>query len=378
MRKKQFMLLLFSFVFIIAFCGTSAAATNDSTSISSPASADIQVNQTQTTFTGTNGSQYVTYIITVSNNGPDNATGVQITDTLPTGVQWNSDNSQGTYDPTTGIWNIGNLNNGDNTTLTITALITGTGTIKNTAAKTNETETDWNYDDNSQTTILTVSGTYTPNADIRVLTYPWYYNTATQSYEYNYMCGNTPVFVVDVRNSNAYDDATGVVVEYVLGEGFEYSGCDTQGVGTATYDSSTRTITWNIGYMPKNSRAFMKVLTRIIETGNQTPNLTNTASLEHVDQYDVNSANNQANCSISSPASADIQVNQTQTTFMGTDGSQYVTYTINVTNNGPDNATGVQITDTLPTGVQWNSDNSQGTYDPTTGIWNIGNLNNGV
>jgi trimeric autotransporter adhesin len=125
-------------------------------SISSPASADIQVKQKQKISTS-HSSKYVTYTITVKNNGPNNATGVQITDTLPTGVQWVSDDSQGTYNPTTGIWNIGNLNYKDTKTLKITALITGTGTIKNTATKTSETEIDNNYINDAETVVINIS-----------------------------------------------------------------------------------------------------------------------------------------------------------------------------------------------------------------------------
>ncbi|MDI6644197.1 MAG: invasin domain 3-containing protein [Methanobacteriaceae archaeon] len=353
--------------------------------ISSPKASDIQVEQSLVTFTE-NNKQYVTYTINVTNNGPDNATGVQITDKLPSGVQWISDDSQGNYNHNTsgegaGIWNIGNMVNGETRTLNITCEIIGTGTIKNTSTRTAINEDDWNYNNNSMTTIMIISGTYTPSVDIRILHYPWYYNTATGQYQDSYMCSNTPVFVMDVRNSSSYDDATGVIVEYVIGTGFEYIGCNTQGVGTASYDPNTRTITWNIGFMPKGGMAFMKIFTKVIETGNKTPNLTNIAKLKHVDQLDINSSNNQVNYAISSPKASDIQVEQSLVTFTE-NNKQYVTYTINVTNNGPDNATGVQITDKLPSGVQWISDDSQGNYNHNTsgegaGIWNIGNMVNG-
>ena len=112
----------------------------------------LQVNQNYTTYTQ-NNKTYVTYTITVTNNGPSNATGVQITDLLPSGVSWVSDNSGGLYNHNTGLWSIGNLNNGNTTTLTITALVTATnGTIINTAEETNQNEDNWNYDNNAQTT----------------------------------------------------------------------------------------------------------------------------------------------------------------------------------------------------------------------------------
>ena len=53
-----------------------------------------------------------------------------------------------------------------------------------------------------------------------------------------------------------------------------------------------------------------------------------------------------------------------------------VKYTITVTNKGPDTATGVEVTDRLPTGVTYKAPNtaSQGTYNATTGIWAVGTL----
>jgi len=52
-----------------------------------------------------------------------------------------------------------------------------------------------------------------------------------------------------------------------------------------------------------------------------------------------------------------------------------INFTITVTNHGPANATGVEATDLLPTGFNYQSDNpSQGSYNHTTGVWTIGSL----
>ncbi|MFA3783372.1 choice-of-anchor A family protein [Melioribacteraceae bacterium 4301-Me] len=62
-----------------------------------------------------------TFTIKVTNNGPDEAKGVQVTDLLPTGLNYVSSNaSQGTYDPNTGLWMVGDLASGAYATLTIT------------------------------------------------------------------------------------------------------------------------------------------------------------------------------------------------------------------------------------------------------------------
>jgi len=55
-----------------------------------------------------------------------------------------------------------------------------------------------------------------------------------------------------------------------------------------------------------------------------------------------------------------------------------VTYTLTVTNSGPDGATLVEVTDLLPAGLTYSSDTpSQGTYTSGTGIWDVGSVTNG-
>ncbi|WP_321423673.1 Ig-like domain-containing protein [uncultured Methanobacterium sp.] len=369
--------------------------------ITTPTSADIQVEQTQETKTDTENNTHVTYTITVTNNGPDNATGVQITDILSTklinityaisydnGQTWTE--SDKAYNSTNGIWNIGNLTNNNKVILKITALVNGTGTIKNTATRTAINEKDYNYDNNAQTCILTVSGQYDPSVKMILYLYPSYYDTKAGTYQTKSDTGNSLVYCIDLRN-NGIDDATGVIVKFVLGDGYEFIDCNmesmnSQGINSFSYDNSTRTITWNIGYMPAKGMSYLKVFLNVIGS-TTTSNLTVNASISGVKQYDVYDTRKSANYTITTPTSADIQVEQTQETKTDTENNTHVTYTITVTNNGPDNATGVQITDILSTklinityaisydnGQTWTE--SDKAYNSTNGIWNIGNLTN--
>ena len=55
------------------------------------------------------------------------------------------------------------------------------------------------------------------------------------------------------------------------------------------------------------------------------------------------------------------------------DENDSIDYTVTVTNNGPDGATGVVVTDLLPAGVAYDVHlASQGTYVPGTGEWTVG------
>jgi choice-of-anchor A domain-containing protein/uncharacterized repeat protein (TIGR01451 family) len=56
-----------------------------------------------------------------------------------------------------------------------------------------------------------------------------------------------------------------------------------------------------------------------------------------------------------------------------------ITFTIKVTNNGPNTAKSVQANDLLPAGLIYVTNTaSQGSYNNTTGLWTIGDLNNGA
>ncbi|RLE36850.1 hypothetical protein DRJ23_06755, partial [Candidatus Acetothermia bacterium] len=117
---------------------TSNIATVSVTVVS--AGADIAVVKTAYN-PAPNEGDTVNFTITVTNNGPDDASGVTVTDLLPVGLTYFSDTGAGAYDPATGIWTVGALAAGANATLTITATVnagTGGSTITNTASATGD------------------------------------------------------------------------------------------------------------------------------------------------------------------------------------------------------------------------------------------------
>ncbi|HIE10490.1 MAG TPA: DUF11 domain-containing protein [Kiritimatiellae bacterium] len=60
----------------------------------------------------------IQYILTLTNQGPDDATGVEVSDLLPSGVTYHS-HSNGVYNEVSGIWQVGDLAVGDSTSLYI-------------------------------------------------------------------------------------------------------------------------------------------------------------------------------------------------------------------------------------------------------------------
>ncbi len=94
-------------------------------------------------------NETVTFTITASNFGPELATGVIVTDTLPSGYTYvGSSASTGSYDHVTGEWNIGSLGYGASETLTITATVMDEGNYTNFATIAGNEE-DPNPDNNT-------------------------------------------------------------------------------------------------------------------------------------------------------------------------------------------------------------------------------------
>jgi uncharacterized repeat protein (TIGR01451 family) len=103
------------------------------------ADADLEVAKTVDNPTPAAGSGFE-FTVSVNNSGPDSATGIEVRDTLPSGLMLTPGMSpfvsQGDYDAGTGLWQLGSLLAGNFASLTIPAIeadATTPGCIANTA-----------------------------------------------------------------------------------------------------------------------------------------------------------------------------------------------------------------------------------------------------
>ena len=125
-----------------------------------PAAADIGVTKTVDKATPAVGTN-VTFTVTATNHGPNDATGVQVTDKLPAGLTLVSATpSQGAYTAPSGLWDIGALTNGASATLKLVATVTGTATVTNTATRTAGAPGD--FDPANDTASASVTGSNVP------------------------------------------------------------------------------------------------------------------------------------------------------------------------------------------------------------------------
>ncbi len=143
--------------------GTTRSGTATIFAFDTSARADVAINMWPDNANPQGGTN-VTFTIQATNNGPYPATSVQVTDLLPAQLTYFSNSpSQGSYEPSTGVWDIGyldNPNNGTSTaTLTLTAKVNSSGVISNTATRTAENEIDPDSGNDSATSTITTAST---------------------------------------------------------------------------------------------------------------------------------------------------------------------------------------------------------------------------
>ncbi|MEZ4638576.1 MAG: DUF11 domain-containing protein [Caldilineaceae bacterium] len=89
--------------------------------IASSIDADLSIARALVAFAAINDG--VVFTLVAGNAGPMGATGVAVTDQLPAGLTYSSDDGNGAYDANTGVWTIGSLAANATATLNITAIV---------------------------------------------------------------------------------------------------------------------------------------------------------------------------------------------------------------------------------------------------------------
>jgi uncharacterized repeat protein (TIGR01451 family) len=272
--------------------------------------------------------QNVTLTLTVNNNGPNAATGVVVSDSLPSGLTYVSDDGGGAYVPATGAWTVGALANSATSTLHIVATVNTTDQIVSTAQISSASPLDTNSTNNQATLMVT-----SPRSADLVMSMNVSAPTVVAGSPVTYTLtvknnGDDPAFSVNVNESfpsfpalnptsftasqGVYNPATGIWNLASLGKGF----------------SATLALTLNA---PNMAGALTEQATATSTTG------------------DPNTANNQASATttVLSPAN----VSGTKTKSGGNTIGSTVTYTVTLSNSSASdqqNNSGNEFADVLP------------------------------
>ncbi len=175
--------------------------------------------------------------------------------------------------------------------------------------------------------------------------------------------GDQVTFTIELTN-NGPNTATGVEILEELPDGFTFvSDNPSQG----TYDSNSRI--WTVGTLETGQIETLE----FVATYDVNERLVNTVKVNKLDQSDPNPSNDQDSLVVPEEF-ADLAVTKTSDPAKPTVGQTF-SYIIELKNLGPDTATNVTVTEQLPVGVTYQSNQpSVGTFDNQTGIWSVPTL----
>ena len=294
------------------------------------------------------------YTVVVSNNGPSDAQDVVVDDAVPVlnGVKWTLNGTpMGGW---TGSYNLGVLSLCENDTLVFIGTVpssTVNGTVLNNTAYVNSPTDPDSHNSTAITTVTTLTNlTIIKTGNATVLP------GGIINYKI-FVKNNGPSDALDVH---LYDDINPLVSD-------------------AQYSLSGNAGTWSpwppasgyldLGTLVAGQNETIFIMGTVLQSANQ--DINNTATLTSINSQEVNST------VLTHLKTADIGI----TKYASTTTPNYlnnVTFTIKAHNYGPDQATGVQVIDILPAGLKYISSSvTQGTYNSTSGVWTIGDINNG-
>lgn len=319
------------------------------------------------------GGDTFEYVITVTNNGPNAATGIEVTDTLPAEVEVDPAGTitatAGAYDPATGLWDGFGLANGATATLTIPVRVLSgqSGAISNTATLTasGPGQPDTPAAAANDTSTVTLNAVAVDLALSDQLTYG---GSTTTDVVVAVERGDTITYAFAVTNGTA-TDATGVEATVVLPAGLSFDAA-TGTTGTVLSDTlnpdGTRTVVFDLGTVAGNGSSGLIDLTLgVLDVQDQDGSTTLTdadtlltiaADVTAVDQSDSDPANDGDTEQVD-VALVDLSLGEGVTLVSGSGSAlapnpgARLTLDLTVSNAGPDTATGVTVTDVVPVGL---------------------------
>ncbi|HZY90699.1 MAG TPA: CARDB domain-containing protein, partial [Gemmataceae bacterium] len=318
---------------------------DQASAVETPQQADLSLTNVVSNPTPNVGDP-VSYTVTLTNNGTNTATNVTVGDALPawlSGVTTNT--SAGTY--AGGVWTVPSLAKGGSVTLTFNGTVNDPNAHTSTATVTHSDQFD-------PTTPDTASATETPRqADLTVTNVV---SNPTPN------VGDTVTYTVTLTNAGP-NAASNVTVSDPLPAGLS-NVLTTPAAGTS-YAGGV----WAVPTLASGGSVTLTFTGTVSD-----PNAhTSTATVTHSDQFDPTTPDTAS--ATETPQRADLTVTNAVSNNAPFTGHT-ITYTVTLTNAGPNAASNVTVSDALPTWLSGiTTVASAGTY--AGGVWTVPSLANG-
>jgi len=297
----------------------------------------------------------VVFTITITNSGPGDATGVQVTDQLPSGYSFvssnaaalvDSDGNAMSYVQASGLWDVGSVDVGASFALQITATVNATGSYANvaqvTAADQPDPDSTPNNDDGDQSEDDEASTSANPGAADLSLSKS-VDNTIAN-------VGDYVKFTLKLKNDGP-SDASGVRVSDKLPDGYSYV---TNTPSQGTYDKDTGV--WDVGSIVDGGEATLQITAKVLATGEHK----NVAQVTASNQDDPDSTPNNDDGDQSEDDEASSKVGYTNVfdppsgwKEVNAAGWPTVVWRQVWINNGNASANPVRIVDSIPNGTTY-------------------------
>jgi uncharacterized repeat protein (TIGR01451 family) len=334
---------------------------------------DLELTKTVSPETVTVGEN-VTWTITVPNRGFEDATSVEVHDMFPAGVTYVSHSGGGTFNPSSGIWAIGSIPAEEQVTIEIVTSVDGVGEFVNAAEVTMADQDDIDsvpgdgggddWDD------AVVTGT-TGDGDLIDLEL-----TLTID-PIEVVVGEIATGTVELVNQGP-DDATGVAAEVTCPRDIAYVSHS----GDGAFDSATGV--WTVGDLDVGAEVSLDMVITVDTVGEWICR----AEVSTADQEDVDSVPGDGggddwdDATVAATTTGDGELIDLELTLTAeltelTVGDT-TTWTVDLLNQGPDDATGVAVVVTCPADVTYVSHGGDGAFDSATGVWTVGDVNVGA
>ncbi len=287
--------------------------------------ADLSIKKTLIT-EDININDTLIYLLSITNHGPSAAKNVTITDNIPnelSDVQFSIDNGT-SWNDWNNSYNLASLENKENFTLLIKGILTqSSGIIKNTAEVKSDT-----YDPDLSNNKSTVETPITNEADLSIIK-----TLITENSQIN----GTLIYLLTITNhgpSTAKNiTITDIVTNDLRNVEFSIDGGKTWNKWEENYHLSSL----------NNGNTFILLIKGIISTGVQ--KIKNTAEVKS-ETHDPDLSNNQSSVETTILSYADLSVIKAACPNI-VEPCEYITYTIIISNAGPQNATNVVLNDKI-------------------------------